>query len=287
MTYRRLATPLHAARASVAAAYCGSLALVGLCSEHPLLLLASIVAVVGAGLCAGVERELGRAVLLALPLAVLIFVLNPVANHAGLTVLVRGWEVPVLGQLDITLEAVAHGGVFALRIPEVILASALYSAAVDPDEILRLFRRFSFRSALSATLATRLVPVLARDARRLADAQRCRPGAAAPRLAIVRATAAGALERAVDVAATLELRGYALASPRRTGARPWSRHDLAFAASAVALLALALLSAFSGAGELDAYPRLELSWGPATWVLAAAIPACALLPFLDRRGVER
>ena len=38
------------------------------------------------------------------------------------------------------------------------------SAAVDPDELLRMFRRVSYRSALTATLATRLVPVLARDA---------------------------------------------------------------------------------------------------------------------------
>ena len=287
MTYRRLNTPLHAARASVGAAYCAALAAAGLSSEHPVVLLAAIVAVAGAGLCAGVGRELGRAAVLAIPLALLIFALNPLVNHGGLTVLVRGGHLPVLGEMDITLEAIAHGGVFALRIPEVILASALYSAAVDPDEVLRLFRRFSFRSALSATLATRLVPVLTRDAGRLADAQRCRPGAGAPRVAIVRATAAGALERAVDVAATLELRGYALARPRRGARRPWSRHDRAFAASAAALLALALVSALSGAGELDAYPRLHASWSAGTWALAAAIPVCALLPFLERRGVER
>jgi len=41
-----------------------------------------------------------------------------------------------------------------------------------------LFRRVSFRSALSASLATRMVPILIRDSKRLADAQRCRPVAA-------------------------------------------------------------------------------------------------------------
>ena len=38
------------------------------------------------------------------------------------------------------------------------------SAAVDPDELLKALRRISYRSALTASLATRLVPVLARDA---------------------------------------------------------------------------------------------------------------------------
>ena len=49
------------------------------------------------------------------------------------------------------------------------------SVAVDPDALLRLFRRVSYRSALTASLATRLVPVLARDAARMSEAARCRP----------------------------------------------------------------------------------------------------------------
>ena len=151
----------------------------------------------------------------------------------------RFGSVPVLGQLDITAEATAYGGVLALRALVVIGCFALHSAAVDPDDLLRAFRRVSFRSALTAALATRMVPVLARDARRLHDAQRCLAGAPAPRRAIVRAVASGALDRAVDVAATLEVRGYGAARRApRGGARPWSRHDLAFAASAGALALL-------------------------------------------------
>ena len=76
-----------------------------------------------------------------------------------------------------TLEATVYGGILGLRALIVIACFALHSAAVDPDELLRAFRRFSFRSALTAALATRMVPVLARDARRFRDAQRCRPGA--------------------------------------------------------------------------------------------------------------
>ncbi len=138
----------------------------------------------------------------------------------GLTVIVRGVDLPGFGPFDITLEAAVYGVVLGLRALVVILSFALYSAAVDPDEVLRLFRRVSFRSALTAALATRMVPVLGRDARRLADAQRCRPGPPASRLALVRAVSSGALDRAVDVAATLELRGYALARPSAPTPRP-------------------------------------------------------------------
>ena len=46
-----------------------------------------------------------------------------------------------------------------------------------PRPAARLLRPPESRVALSATLALRLVPVLAADAGRLAEAQRCRPGA--------------------------------------------------------------------------------------------------------------
>jgi energy-coupling factor transport system permease protein len=288
--YRRRATPLHAVRASVGIAWCGALGAVALTSGHPVILAGALVAVVGAGIAAGVGPELGRAARFAVPLALLVAIVNPIAVRDGLTVIARLGEVPVLGQLDITLEATAYGGVLALRAVVLVLAGALYTAAVDPDEVLRLFRRAGFRSALTAVLATRMVPVLARDGARLADAQRCRPpGAGQPRarrLALVRAVAAGALDRAVDVAATLEVRGYGGARRGSAPRRPWSRPNLAFMASAVALVVLVATAEITGVIAFDAYPSLRIAHGAAMWILAAAIPVIALLPFLDRRGVS-
>ena len=110
--------------------------------------------------------------------------------------------------------------VIALRLLVVTLACLLVVCAVDPDELLRALRGVSPRSALTATLATRLIPVLGADARRLAEAQRCRPdGGAARRRAsgwrVLRATVAGALDRSLDVAAALEMRGYGSRAPAR------------------------------------------------------------------------
>ncbi len=287
MIYRRRDTPLHAARASAGLAYCAAPALVALLCDNPIVLGAALLCVVGAGTAAGVGRELRRAGRIAVPLALMIAAINPLVTREGMTVIARLGEVPGLGQLDVTLEATVYGLLLGLRALVLIEAFALYSAAVDPDDVLRLFRRVSYRSALTATLATRMVPVLARDARRLADAQRCRPARPAPRLALVRAVAGGALDRAVDVAATLEVRGYGAARrPPRTR-RPWSRHDLGFVAAAAAMMALALAGTLAGAGGVQAYPVLDVEAGPAQFALAAALVAAALAPFADRRGVTR
>ena len=78
-------------------------------------------------------------------------------------------------------------------------------------------------------------------------------------LQVVRTVAGGALDRALDVSAALELRGYGARPARRRPATPapWSRHDLAFAASAVALVALLVLGEAGGAAAFDWAPRLH------------------------------
>jgi len=287
MIYRRAASPLHAARAAAGSAYCAALAAVALIADHPVILAAVLLAEIGAATAAGTGRQIRRAALVAAPFALAIAVINPIVTRDGLTVILRGGEVPWLGNLDITLEATAYGGVLALRAVALVLAGALYAAAVDPDEVLRMFRRVSFRSALTAALATRMVPVLARDAGRLAEAQRCRPAGTAPRLAVVRATAANALDRAIDVAATLELRGYGTARRAPRASRPWSRHDLAFTAAALTLVALAVAGELIGMTHFATYPRFEVASGPGLFAIAVAIVACALAPFIDRRGIGR
>ncbi|CAA9531922.1 MAG: hypothetical protein AVDCRST_MAG30-3867, partial [uncultured Solirubrobacteraceae bacterium] len=173
MTYRRRASPLHAARASVGALFCVVLATVTLVFEHPVVLLALLAAVLLAGAGARVLPEVARVMLwFGVPFGILIALVNALVVREGATVLVSGWTVPVLGRLDVTLEATAYGAILGLRAMVALGCGALLSAAVDPDELLRSFRRLGFRSALTAALATRLVPVLARDARRMRDAQR-------------------------------------------------------------------------------------------------------------------
>jgi len=285
--YARRASPLHAARPAAGAAWCAALAAGALVTEHPLLLGALLAAVVLGGLGARVGDRMRRAARIAVPIGVLWLLVEPLVLRDGLTVIARLGEVPALGRLDITLEATVAGGVLGLRSVVVILAFALYAAAVDPDEVLRLVRRRRLRSALTVTVATRMVGVLERDARRLADGARCRRIGEPSRLAVVRTVAGGALDRALDVACALELRGYGLPGRERRGARPWSRHDLAFAASAAGLLALLALGETSGAAAFSWSPRLEASGLAPSGALALALVLVALAPLADRRGIAR
>jgi energy-coupling factor transport system permease protein len=290
--YRRTGSALHAVRSGVAIAYCAALTLPAFVCDSPIVLAAALAAIVLAALRARVAGELLRAAVLAVPLALFVAVINPLVSQQGLTVLVDGPVVPVLGNVDVTLEALVYGAVAGLRVLVVVLAFALYSACVDPDQVLRLAGRIVPRSALTASLATRSVPLLGRDGTRLAEAYGLRAGTAPAdglrdRLSrtgtLLRALGAGALERSVEHAAALEVRGYGALGRFPASRAPWSRHDGAFALAAAALVGLCVGARLAGLGAFEPYPLLELGSGPGDLAFAAALPVLAIVPFRRRR----
>jgi energy-coupling factor transport system permease protein len=290
--YRRLASPIHATRASVSFSWAIALTAAALILAHPLALGALLCAVLAAGAAAGVGAQLGVALRRAAIVAIPIVAINVLVSRNGLTVFARLGDLGPFGQGDLTVEAAVYGAVISLKVTLLILITTLAGLVVDPDELLRGLHRLSYRSALTASLATRMIPLLAADSQRLSEAQRTRPdgapGGARARVALLGAIVGGSLDRAMDVAATLELRGFAAGTRRRARARaPWSRHDLAFASSAAAVLALALYGRLGGAASFTAYPLIHGSLGARTFALCASLIAAVLLPFSDRRGIER
>jgi energy-coupling factor transport system permease protein len=286
--YRRRASPLHAARSSAGALYCIAAATLGGVVPNPYVTAALALAAFAVAAACGVGRDVAASLRLSVPLSLVLVVINVFVVRRGLTVFARLGEIPPFGQVDLTVEALVAGGVVALHVVAVMAWAAVFARCVNPDGLLDAFRRLSFRSALSATLATRLIPVLARDAERFAEAQRCRPdgaGGARGRAAVVRALATSALDRALDVAATLEVRGYAVAGrpPRRRAAR--SRHDLALLAAAAGLVALIAIALAAGR-TYEPYDRLALPDAGSSLLLAAAVVVVALAPTADRRGID-
>jgi energy-coupling factor transport system permease protein len=287
-TYRRRPTPLHSARAGAAAAFCMAFALVPALYQHPPALLAAGAGIYLAASLAGVARQVRRAALIGLPIAIVIALVNPLVSQNGNTVIFRLGEI-LDHRFDVTLEAILFGLVAGLRVLVLIAAFGLFNAVVDPDELMRAVRRFSYRSALTASLATRLVPVLVRDATRMNEAARCR-ARPAPRSMVARAALASALDRAVDVAAALELRGYGSATRPGRVRRPWSRHDVRVVAAAVALSLVVVGMRVLGVGEFEPYPSPAMSAAPSDLVLVLALVSGGALPFAGagaRLGVAR
>jgi energy-coupling factor transport system permease protein len=286
--------PLQAASPGAAVAYLGALTAVAFLYSSPLVLAAVGVAAALAGRLAGAGSAVRAATGLGLAIALPIVLVNALVVNRGETVLARLGEWPLLGQVDVSAEAIADGAIFGLRAVVVMIAFAVYSACVDPDRVLRALRPLARRSALTATLVSRLVPLAAADAARPRDAARLRgpAAAAAGRAPLARRLLAGSLDRAVDVAATLELRGYGLEHPRRRHKRehvavsrrreslnPASRFDLRFYLAGALVLSAAIAVKVVGGDGFHAYPTIQVGFKPATLVLAALLVLAGLAPW--------
>jgi energy-coupling factor transport system permease protein len=266
-------------------AYLASLVVVAFLYSSPAVLAAALAAACLAGLLAGARRAVGVGLRAGLVLAVLIALVEALLVDRGETVLARLGHWPYLGQVDITLEALVAGSIIGLRALVTAAAFCVYSACVDPDRVTRALRPVAARSALTASLVSRLVPVAASDAARLRDAGRLRGPGAAPvgRGPLARRLLAGSLARAVDVAATLELRGYSLGGPRAERRPEPSRWDVRFYLVAAAVLVTAIAGKALGADDFHAYPAIHFGFGPMTAVVCAVVLASGLAPLRQRR----
>jgi len=276
---------LQSASAGAAVAYLGSFVVAAFVFSNPIVLGAAGCGAAIAGLIAGARRAVVASLRLSLVLALTITIVNGLVTDRGLTVLARLGEWPVLGQVNVTAEALAAGAVIGLRVVVAMVALGVYSACVDPDKVLRLLRPLAARSALTATLISRMVPLAAADASRLREAALLRGPAAAPvgRAPLARRLLAGSLDRAVDVAATLELRGYGLGAGRVEERRRGSRFDRRFYATGAAVTVISLVAGLSGAGAYRSYPTVEIAAGPETLALAALLVLAGLAPLRRRR----
>jgi energy-coupling factor transport system permease protein len=274
--------PIGDAGALAATVYLLSFAVVAFAFSSPIVLAGAAAAISVAGLAAGAQRALGLALRWGAALALLVVAVNAIASQRGDTILVRGWDLPVLGQVDISGEAIAEGAVLALRIVVVMMVFFVHTARVDPDRVLRLVRPVAPHSAMTAALIARMVPLAVVDYSRLGEAARLRGPGSEPvgRGALARRLVAGSLDRAVEVAATLELRGYARGAPRSRGSGTPSRHDARLLACGLAVAFGGIACRLAGVGEFEAYPTISIDTGAATLALAASLPLLAAVPFM-------
>jgi energy-coupling factor transport system permease protein len=171
--------------------------------------------------------------------ALLFVVLTPFVEVIGTHVLWSGPTIPVLGRLDVTTEELRNGLYQGLRLGAVGLAFAVYALLLDHDRLLAA-AGWARRSTLAAALATRLVPLLERDARELRLALRGRNVELGP-MRQLSPLLAGSLERGLNLAEAMEARGYGRAGRTRAPRPPWGTRDRAALAAAVAVVVVGAL----------------------------------------------
>lgn len=267
--------------------YLGAYLVLCFLSSDPVALVAATAGAGLAGIGCRADRAVWFSIRLGLVLAFTMAVVNVLVTSRGATVLARLGEWPVLGQVNVTLESFAAGGVIGLRVLGTMVVIGVYSACVDPDRILQAVHGVARRSALTATLISRLVPLAATDQARISEAAELRGPAATPvgKVAMAHRLLSSSLDRAVDVAATLELRGYEQSTGGTKFRKVPSRYDRRFWLAGSALSVAAVSSIVMGVGELTTYPQLDYSLSPLSVALAGLFLLAGFTTW--RRGGRR
>jgi energy-coupling factor transport system permease protein len=171
--------------------------------------------------------------------ALLFVVITPFVEVIGTHVLWSGPTIPVLGTLDISTEELRNGLFQGLRLAAVGLAFAVYALLLDHDRLLAS-AGWARRSTVAVALATRLVPLLERDARDLRVALRGR-GVELGAIRQLSPLLAGSLERGLNLAEAMEARGYGRAGRTRAPLPPWRLLDRLALVAAVAVIVVGAL----------------------------------------------
>jgi energy-coupling factor transport system permease protein len=169
--------------------------------------------------------------------AALVFVVTPFVEVIGSHPLWTGPTIPVVGTLDVTREELANGLFQGLRLLAVGLAFAVYALRVDHDRLLA-GAGWARRSTIAVALATRLLPVLERDARDLRVALRGRHAELGP-VRLLSPLLAGSLERGLNVAEAMEARGFGQPGRTRAPRRGWTKLDRGAVVAALAVVVVA------------------------------------------------
>ena len=183
--------------------------------------------------------------------ALLVVFVTPFVEVIGSHPLWIGPTIPVLGRLDVTREELANG----------LFQGCASRRSVSPSRSTRCgstttgcSRRAGWarRSTVAVALATRLLPVLERDARDLRLALRGRRAEFGP-MRLLSPLVAGSLERGLNVAEAMEARGYG---------RPAARARRGPAGRALDRLAVAGVGADRGGGMAGSSRRRRTCGSP-------------------------
>ena len=172
-----------------------------------------------------------------------LFLFSPLVARYGGVVYWEGPEVPVVGQLDVTSEEVSEALFQSLRLIAVGLAFAAYALLLDLDGLLLAGGRLR-RSVLAVALATRLVPTLERDAAGYVEALRGRGlvvEGVRGRARLISPLVASSLERSLNLAESMEARGFGRPGRTRAPSPPWTALDRLAIVAAVAVIVMGAL----------------------------------------------
>ncbi len=246
---------------------------------HPVCLTVSLVCGFIYSVILKGKRALKKNIFLFLPVFLVMALVNPFFNHAGVTIIAY---LPSGNPL--TLESVIYGFAAATMLVSVILWFSCYNEIMTSDKFIYLFGKIIPSLSLVFSMALRFVPRFIKQFKIVNDAQRCigrsvSDGSLVQRamhgLRIISIMITWSMENAVETADSMRARGYGL--PKRTAFSIF-RFDKRDRTALLIILALALYvfaGSMAGSTSFRYFPSIK--WAENSLLAASVFAAYFLL----------
>jgi energy-coupling factor transport system permease protein len=268
--YQDRDTPIHFLNPFCKLIWVASILILALIFAHPIYILLLFLSTLPPVAVAKIWKEWASAMKLVLYLGVFIVVINTLVVSQGIHVLLEApFEIPALGPLNITLEAIFYGFMMALRLLAIISAFTILNFTVHPDDMMLAMMKLKlpYKSVLATSLSTRFVPTLIDDIERLTDVQRTRgleldKGRLLQRVRrramVLVPLLSNSLDRTVQVAEAMESRAFGQGTGRTFYKEiRFSRFDIITLIFVILPFVCTIAMRSSGYGDYQYYPSLE------------------------------
>lgn len=223
----------------------------------------------------------------ALPLILLIIIINSLFNSSGNTNL---FAIKIFSsyQLRINLEGLVYGLVAGLKLLTIITAFSFYTLVIDSDQVLNLTRRLGYQLSLIVNMSMRLFPLVWQDYIRIREIQRHRslPYENSTRLAKLKSQVPSltillinSLNRSLQTAESLYSRGYGSGIPTVYSTYKWHMTDYIFLGNIFLVLGFALWLQLQPWSIYAYYPNLT-SFGLPSIITALLLSIILSFPLL-------
>lgn len=226
---------------------------------HPIILgIMLFSAIVYSSYLLGLKKALKFNFLFTLPMLIIVALINPLFNHAGVT---------ILFYLDngnpITLESIIYGIVLALVLVTVIIWFSCYNRVMTSDKFIYLFGRLIPALSLILSMVLRMVPKFRAQLKVIINGQKCigkDPGRgniimrARNSLTILSIMITWALENAIETADSMKARGYGLKGRSSFSLYRFDKRDGMLLSGMVLLMILFFIGVGFGNGSAQYSP---------------------------------
>lgn len=201
------------------------------------------------------RHTLVRSIVHAVPMLIIMALINPAFNHQGVTIITY-----LPGGNPLTAESILYGFAAATMIVSVIMFFSCFNEVLTSDKFIYIFGRIIPSLSLVFSMVLRFVPKFIDDIKKVTDAQRCigrdvSSGSLIKRavsgMSVLSVMITQSLENSVDTSDAMKSRGYGLPGRTAFSIYRFTKRDIK------ALITILILSAYVITGKLQGVLKFE------------------------------